>query len=249
MPETSSFRHGRLKTTVARYVLSRVGRSADVQLAPRTVTSADLDAHFIAVESLMRRAVDHGERVEIDMASPIPGGGYDTWRLTLTCVPWLTERRAEFLLAYSVRLLIDAWEDARDETHETWDDCLETIKIDPDLPNLTAALATWLLRHGWLCSGEKDINGAAFRACEAVDCEFAIVEGRVQVTERFRPLGAPPVAPPHWERAQERRGGPEREHFVPDGWVSPEAEAVAAARNEDHGDWLSVSNTDDPKKH
>lgn len=225
-----------------------MARSSGERLAPRTATSDELDEHFDAVESLIRRAVDHDEHVELDMESPRPDGSADTWRFRLTCVPWLADSRAQFLAAYSVRLLLDGADDDQGDSSDEWDDTPETITIDAALPAVTCALATALLRTGWLCVNENRLVGAEFRAREAVDCDFTFAEGRIHVRERFRPLGAPPIAPPHWQRAQERRGGPDHEDVVPNDWVSPEAEAVAAARDEDHGDWWPVGTDDEPKK-
>lgn len=223
-------------------------RSTPPQIAPRTVTSAELDAHYITVESLVRRAVDHDERVEVDMESTVPGSAVtDRWQFRLTCVPWLADGRAQFLAAYSIRLLLEDSDDYHGESREEWDDSPEIVTIDAALPAVTCALATFLLRTGWLCINESRFVGAQFRACEAIDCEFSFAESRIHVSERIRPLDGPPIAPPHWMRAQERRGGPERDDCVPDGWVSPEAEAVAAARGEDHGDWWPVSKDDEPK--
>jgi len=169
-----------------------MARSSHEPLAPRTVISTDIDAHFVAVESLIRRAVDHDEHVEVYMASPVPGSAEtDAWLFKLTCVPWLADGRAQFLAAYSVRVRLDDPDDCQGESREEYDDSREIIKIDPDLPNLTAALATWLLRSGWLCSIER-FGDTKFRACEAVDCEFTIVERGFQVSRRICPEGRMP---------------------------------------------------------
>jgi hypothetical protein len=166
------------------------------------LTQADLQAHLLGVQQAIESALVSRDGIERDMTTPRPGvRERDRWRFRLFATIEVDERGMQHVGAYSIDLLLDQLEDPEVDDPDIWGGEAETLTRG-SAQQVTAALATWLLAHGWRCNNPPHAP-TDLLACEAIDCEITTVgETAMRCSQRMRGDGiAVFVAPPHWERA------------------------------------------------
>jgi len=163
------------------------------------LTAAQLAEHFSAVQAYMRHVVESRAQIEVPLTSAVPGSrATDGWRLRLCCTPEVVGPRVEWVAAYAIDALVDVDEDDLG-CEPVWDSGREVIASAVGLPQVTAALASWLLREGWLGSGSE------LAACDATDCMLTFTAGELLAEQRVRETAIALLPAPHWVRARDRR--------------------------------------------